>query len=45
MRRVEPMLFASVSPVGCADLALVLGQGASVDLMIEDIATDLEGRP
>lgn len=38
------MLFASVSPVSREDLARVVGQGASVDLLIEGMAADLEGR-
>jgi segregation and condensation protein B len=44
MRRIEAVLFASASPVLCEDLARVVGQGASVDLLIEDLAADLEGR-
>ena len=44
MRRIEAVLFASASPVPREDLARVVGQGASVDLLIEDLATDLEGR-
>jgi segregation and condensation protein B len=39
------VLFASASPVARDDLARVVGQGASVDLLIEDLAVDLEGRP
>ena len=45
MRRIEAVLFASASPVARADLARVVGQGASVDLLIEDLHADLEGRP
>ena len=45
MRRIEAVLFASGAPVGRDDLARVVGQGASVDLLIEDLAVDLEGRP
>lgn len=45
LRRVEAVLFASASPVSREDLARVVGQGASVDLLIEDLAVDLEGRP
>lgn len=45
MRRIEAVLFASRSPVPRDDLARVVGQGASVDLLIEDLAIDLEGRP
>jgi segregation and condensation protein B len=45
MRRIEAVLFASTTPVAREDLARVVGQGASVDLLIEDLAVDLEGRP
>ncbi len=45
LRRIEAVLFASASPVSREDLARVVGQGASVDLLIEDLAVDLEGRP
>ena len=45
MRRIEAVLFASATPVAREDLARVVGQGASVDLLIEDLAVDLEGRP
>lgn len=44
MRRIEAVLFASATPVPRADLARVVGQGASVELLIEDLAADLEGR-
>ena len=44
IRRIEAVLFASASPVPREDLARVVGQGASVDLLIEDLAADLEGR-
>jgi len=44
MRRIEAVLFASATPVGREDLAKVVGQGASVDLLVEDLAADLEGR-
>lgn len=44
MRRIEAVLFASASPVPREDLAKVVGQGASVDLLVEDLADDLEGR-
>ena len=44
MRRIEAVLFASASPVPREDLARVVGQGASVDLLIEDLAADLEER-
>ncbi len=44
MRRIEAVLFASASPVPREDLARVVGQGASVELLIEDLVADLEGR-
>jgi len=44
MRRIEAVLFASASPVPRDDLARVVGQGVSVDLLIEDLAADLGGR-
>lgn len=44
MRRIEAVLFASASPVPREDLARVVGQGVTVDLLIEDLAADLEGR-
>lgn len=42
---IEAVIFASASPVPRGDLARVVGQGASVDLLIEDIQTDLNDRP
>jgi segregation and condensation protein B len=45
MRRIEAVLFASATPVARDDLARIVGQGASVDLLIEDLVIDLEGRP
>lgn len=44
MRRIEAVLFASATPVPREDLARVVGQGASVDLLLEDLIADLEGR-
>ncbi|MDE4142137.1 SMC-Scp complex subunit ScpB [Phaeobacter gallaeciensis] len=44
MRRIEAVLFASASPVPREDLARVVGQGVSVELLVEDLAADLEGR-
>ncbi len=44
MRRIEAVLFASASPVPREDLVRVVGQGVSVDLLIDDLAADLEGR-
>lgn len=45
MGRIEAVLFASASPVGRDDLASVVGQGASVEMLIEDIQAELTGRP
>jgi segregation and condensation protein B len=45
MRRIEAVLFASATPVARDHLARVVGQGTSVDLLIEDLAVDLEDRP
>lgn len=45
MHRIEAVLFASSAPVLRDHLTRVVGQGVSVDLLIEDLAVDLEGRP
>lgn len=45
MGRIEAVLFASASPVGRDDLARVVGQGASVEVLIADIQAELSGRP
>ena len=45
MGRIEAVLFASASPVCRDDLARVLGQEASVDMLIDDIQAELTGRP
>ena len=44
IRRIEAVLFASASPVPREDLARVVGQGVSVDLLIGDLISDLEER-
>jgi chromosome segregation and condensation protein ScpB len=44
LRRIEAVFFASACPVPREDLARVVGQGASVVLLVEDRAADLEGR-
>lgn len=44
MRRIEAVLFASATPVSRQDLERVVGREASVDLLVEDLAADLEGR-
>ncbi|WP_108816659.1 SMC-Scp complex subunit ScpB [Loktanella sp. Alg231-35] len=45
MGRIEAVLFASASPIGREDLARVVGQGASVEMLIEDIHAELVSRP
>ncbi|OAN69127.1 chromosome segregation protein ScpB [Sulfitobacter sp. EhC04] len=45
MGRIEALLFASVTPVGRDDLARVVGQGASVEMLIDDIQAELAARP
>lgn len=45
MGRIEATIFASASPVGRDDLARIVGQGASVELLIEDIQVELKSRP
>ena len=42
--RIEAVLFASANPVPREDLARVVGKEASLDLLIEDLAAELEGR-
>lgn len=45
MGRIEAVIFASAAPVPRGDLARLVGQGISVDLLIEDIQADLARRP
>ena len=45
MRRIEAVLFASVSPVPRENLVSVVGKHASVDLLIADFPADLAERP
>jgi segregation and condensation protein B len=45
MCRIEAVMFASASPVAREALARVVGTGVSIDLLIDDLAVDLEGRP
>ncbi|MEO3416085.1 SMC-Scp complex subunit ScpB [Roseovarius sp. CAU 1744] len=45
MGRIEAVLFARSSPVGREDLARVVGQEASVEMLIDDIQAELTGRP
>ncbi len=43
--RIEAVLFASATAVGRDDLARVVGQGASVEILIAHIQAELAGRP
>ena len=45
MGRIEAVLFASAKPVGRDDLARVVGQETSVEMLIDDIQAELVGRP
>jgi segregation and condensation protein B len=45
MGRVEAVIFASPKPVGREDLAKVVGEGANLDLLIDDIRAELLDRP
>lgn len=45
MRRIEAVLFASAQPVPRGRLARVVGQGAALDLLLEDLAAELADRP
>lgn len=45
MGRIEAVLFASASPVGRENLACVVGQGVSVEMLIDDIQSELVSRP
>lgn len=45
MRRVEAVLFASATPVAREDLARVIGQGVSVELVVDDLSEQLSDRP
>lgn len=45
MNRIEAVIFASSKPVERDALSLVVGKGASLDLLIEDIQADLKGKP
>ncbi|AGT11509.1 SMC-Scp complex subunit ScpB [Paracoccus aminophilus] len=45
MARVEAVLFAASEPVGRDVLARVVGRDCALDLLIEDIAAELVGRP
>lgn len=45
MNRIEAVLFASSAPINRETLSRVVGQGANIDLLIEDIQADLKGKP
>ncbi|MBE3640368.1 SMC-Scp complex subunit ScpB [Mangrovicoccus algicola] len=45
MRRVEAVLFASQAPVGREALARVVGEGAPLELLLDDLRVEMEGRP
>lgn len=45
MGRVEATIFASASPVSRDDLQRLVGQGVSIDLLVEDIKVELSARP
>ena len=45
MGRIEAVLFASAAPVCPENLARVVGQGVSVEMLIEDIRAELVSRP
>ncbi|MGB7334480.1 MAG: SMC-Scp complex subunit ScpB [Salaquimonas sp.] len=45
MNRIEAVIFASSKPIEREVLLLVVGKGASIDLLIEDIQADLKGKP
>lgn len=45
MNRIEAVLFASASPVDRETLSRVVGQGANIDLLIDDIQAVLKGKP
>lgn len=45
MGRIEAVLFASASPVSREELARVVGQAVSVEMLMDDIQAELVGRP
>ncbi len=45
MARVEAVLFASAEPVPRAVLSRIVGRNCALDLLMEDIAAELSGRP
>jgi segregation and condensation protein B len=45
MMRVEAVIFASAEPVSRETLARVVGKDCSIDLLIDDLREELQGRP
>lgn len=45
MNRIEAVIFASSKPVEREALLLVVGKGANIDLLIDDIRADLKAKP
>jgi len=45
MMRIEAVIFASAEPVNRETLARVVGKDCSVDLLIDDLREELQGRP
>ena len=45
MGRVEAVIFAAPEPVGRESLARVVGRDCNLDLLLDDIRTELAGRP
>lgn len=45
MNRIEAVIFASSKPVERDALSLVVGKGANIGLLIEDIQADLKAKP
>lgn len=45
LRRIEAVLFASAAPVARGDLARAVGQGVSVELLIEDLVVEMTDHP
>lgn len=45
LRRIEAVLFASARPVPREDLSRVVGEGVSIDRLIDDLRMELADRP
>lgn len=44
LRRVEAVLFASAAPVPRHELARLVGEGVALDVLLDDLHADMEGR-